>query len=226
MAPKNRKRPSRARDKARPSRARKSPTEPPPAQPAAVQAGVAAVQAAKVASDPAAQGETLGDDDRRYIPADATDRQVRRSVRAMLADGSLLRGLTTALEAEHQRQARDIPTPGVPAQADKRVEQLDRQRNMNMTPQEPPKVLRYQEFINQIDLETDLINALVAGLEDRTRFLQFEGPTVSETRAAAGGGSESSPGPSNQLESQLADRIGRLSLIRHRLEQLHHTLRI
>lgn len=157
--------------------------------------------------------EAVGQDTRRQ--------QVRSVIHEMLGDGSLISGLTRAIEG----QARELAQPDRRYEGEKLQQDAQVGRNVRggVSAVPPPKVLRHQEFFDILDVEIERVSALVAGLEDRTAFLQFNGPTEAHNEAS---GTQPSPGPINELEQRIYDRYNRVSVIRHRLEQLHDALRI
>jgi hypothetical protein len=156
--------------------------------------------------------------------------RTRGVVYEMLGDGSLLEGLTKALEARAGRfpdtDSDRLDQPVMKVGADRRAMQERAARvrgDVGAQTMAPPSD-RYRQFLDVQDVEMDRISTLIGGLEDRLSFLQFSGPAEATNSTADGSGV--SLGPSNRLEEELHDRARRLAVVRSRLEQLHASLRI
>lgn len=175
---------------------------------------------------PGAAGDKLAERlTRDRIVAAVDDARVRGVVHQMLGDGSLVRGLQASLER----------IAGGPLHFDQRYAEAAKQADgedrrytgeklghMNMNQTTP--ALRHREFLEQLDIELERIGSLIGGLDDRTKFLQFNGPSEPTNEARGEGGTR--PGPSNDLEQSLQERVMRATVLRHRLEELHNALRI
>ncbi len=156
------------------------------------------------------------------------ERLVRRVMFGAVKDGSLVAGLSAALE-QMEGDRRYRPDTGGGPFKDAHIPPRPTERpvvaaaNGSIRPKQP---LRVDEFIDALDLELGRAEDLIAGLYSRLGFLLYRGPEVSTDKPGlAGGVGVPRSTPNNELEQCIDLRAQRAAKLRSTLEALHDALR-